>query len=734
MLGMRSIIAIALGLSSFTFSAWSAVGPKNSIARLSVVEETEIFIFKDHRSKVKFKGASKIQTEDGKVPKVRILSFDKNEMRLNSFKAWTTNNSTDTEVPPDMVQWTPVSEEAGFSSYVSLEVAFPKMNTGSVIHWEYEIEETQVPVLGFFSYLYRLDSEYHTAEGFSFKVTSEVPITSWENDPNSILQVTKKGNSLEARLKKDLAHNIVNETYGVLSQSRFPTLLVSTAAKWSNIGTELQKKYDMRLKEPMSPLVRGIYTRVKQQRGFFAQVRELNRLLGSQIRYMGDWRGRHSGQVPRSLAAISESQFGDCKDFSLVATKVLRELGYNANFASVYSDRIPVPNFYYQHPNNYFNHQIVHVKIGKAEYWVDPTSQDDTNMVDDSLANRKALVWSKKPELREIPAYRETDNGFRYRLVMNPLSARRFSGDLEIESWGLESKFAREENNVDNPMIRWMMIFFPDVKATAQEFHTHSPRMKKPWAHRARGMGTFEDVFDRTPMGDGLRLGYSGFLRALLDVNDDWISDFDFGFPSDRKYEVEFKARQFVISGGESCKIKSPWLNIEVSVRNEGGSGFLNYNETFRVAEIPNRNLKTSSFRSLQTQIKSCLASRVLILKTMDQLRAPSRGLASEQPGMAIQLKRVAGGARATKVYPKALTPFKNPMPPLRAVADEQHKSSSVTKKPASTNPATPMLKTPMKTPMKTPTKQVAKPAPKSNTKANTKPPAKAKLLKSNKK
>lgn len=680
----EKLAALLLVLTGFTVStpAFAVVGSKASIPRISVLESTEIYVFKDHRSRVKFRGAYKIQTSEGEVPKMRILSFDKNEMRLNSFKAWTMTGDTRTDVPSNMQQWVPVAEETGFSSFISLEVAFPRMNVGAVVHWEYEIEETTIPVLGFFSYLYRLDSDFHTAEGFELKIRSEVPLYFVANDPDQVLIQDINSRSGEFRLKKSLSHYVVNENYGILSSNRFPTVLVSTSNDWAAIGKELQKKYEIRLKEPLSPLLVGLIGRLRQQKGFFAQVREMNRLLGIQIRYMGDWRGRHSGQVPRSIAAISESQFGDCKDFSLLATKILRELGYEANFASVYSDRIPVPDFYYKYPNNYFNHQIVHVKLGKAQYWIDPTSQNDLNMVDETLASRKALVWGKTPTLRKIPGYTDQDNGFKYKLTMTPLSSQRFSGDLEIESWGFESKFARDDANAENPMLRWMMIFFPDVKATSQEFHTHSPRTKKAWAHRARGFGTFEDLFDKTPIGDGLRLGYSGFLRALGDVDGQWISDFDFGFPSTRSYEVEFKNRNFMLSGGESCSIKSPWLKIQVSVRNAGKSAFLTYTENFRTTEIPNAKINSNDFRSLQSQIKSCLASRVLVLRSSEQISQQKRGLASERvgDGMNIQLKRSGASTKTTKYYPKALMPIKNPIP-KRVVADENNKSKAPLKK-----------------------------------------------------
>lgn len=660
-------------------SVRAILADRNQISRIPVQEKTEVHIFKDLRSRVKYKAAFRIQTEDGMTPKYKILSFDKNEMRLKVFKAWVNNGGKETEVPATMIQFIPVSEEAGFSNYVSVEVAFPKMMVGSTIRYEYEVEETQPPVLGFFSYVSRLDSEYHAASGYEFKVTSEVPVYFWQNDPEQVFQLQQTGKTLQARLKRNITHRVINESYGVLSQNRYPTVFVSTAKDWNQVGDALKKAYEKRLSENMTPLMKNILTQVKKQKGFFAQVKETNRLVGNQIRYMGDWRGRHSNQVPRSIQEISDSQFGDCKDYALVATKLLRALGYEANFASVYSDRIPVPDSYYQHPNNYFNHQIVHVKLGKAEYWIDPTSQDETQLVDDSLVNRKALVWGKKLQMRRIPAYTESDNGFRYQLVVNPTNKQRFLGDLEIESWGLESKFARQEGVAENPMLRWMTVFFPDIKATSQEFRSHTPRSKKPWAHRARGLGTFEDVFDKTPMGEGLRLGYSGFLRAMLDVDDTWTSDFDFGFPSDRSYQVEFKKRQFLLSGGESCAIESKWMDIDVEVENGEKSAFLRYHERFHTSEISNKELKTKAFRNLQSQVKSCLAGRVLILQDPATALKPQRGLASE--GVSIQLKRVGPPPKGMAKYvPKKLTPIRDPLPKRVSRVKESGTAPSETK------------------------------------------------------
>lgn len=585
------------------------------LPRLSQIDETRIVVAKDLKAKIRYKGSYLIQTSEGEVPKLRTISFDKNEMRLNYFRAWTLSGKTKIPVPENMIRKSPVNEEAGFSNVIGVEVAFPKMNVGAVIQWEYELEETQIPLHGFFSHVLHLDSEYYSTAGFNFEIESQVPLQSLVNDLEKMLILTKTKNGFKVKLKKNLNHSIVDESYGYLSRNRFPTVLFSTGKEWKNVGQALIRNYEARLNEPLPPFLKGVVEKVRRIKGISAQTLMMHKLLKSHVRYMGDWRGRFSAQVPRSLKSISDSQFGDCKDYSLMAVRVLREIGYEAHFASVLSDRVPVPDIYYKLPINYFNHQIVYVRIGQTDYWFDPTSQEDISFLDDALVNRSAVVWKKIPEVRRIPKYDESQNGFQYRLVLNPtVIPGQYAGDLEVESWGLESKFSKGDEDSANPMLKWLLLFFPDVKSKSQEFHVHTPRVKKPWASRHRGIGVFESVFDKTPVGEGFRVGFSNFLRAILDVDAKWRSDFDFGFPSQRQYEVFIRERNFVGALSESCTVDSPWMKINLSVRNENRTAILSYSETFKTTEIPNSSVQTKPFRDFQAKIKSCLVGRVLIL------------------------------------------------------------------------------------------------------------------------
>ncbi|PWU20398.1 MAG: hypothetical protein C5B49_04400, partial [Bdellovibrio sp.] len=535
----------------------------------------------------------------------------------------------------------------------------------------YEVEEKLPPLLGFFSFSYRFDSEFHFAEGFDFEVESEIPLYSFEHDLGQVLEVTKTSNTYRARLKRNIINSLANESGGYFALNRFPTLFVSTAQSWDHVGTQLLAAYNSRLADPSTSLIKSLVEKVRAKRTPKEQVRELINSLGHMIRYMGDWRSRFAGQVPRTLQAITESQFGDCKDFSLVAIRVLRELGYKAYFATVYADRLPVPSFYYSLPMNYFNHQIVYAQIGKDVYWLDPTSAADPSFVDDTISNRVAIVWeNQKVVPRGIPAHRQADSGVFYKLVLTPQSQRRYGAHLLVETWGLESKAAHTDDST-HQVNRWLSQFFPDVKPLSQQLVMTKPPEGMPWLVREQGSGIFENIMDQSPLGEGFRFNTPPFLKAVLDVTPNWVSDFDFVFPSIRRYEIEIQNRFFLASGEETCEIESPWLNVSLRIENRENSGVLTYAESFRGPDIPNRELRGSVFRYFQERVRNCLVGRFMLVQAQAQdhlarSRPPmdhgSRGRPSSS-GMQVTLKRIGSTAGAAKYQSRQMAPLTNPLP-----------------------------------------------------------------------
>src|SRR5690606_30464093 len=122
---------------------------------------------------------------------------------------------------------------------------------------------------------------------------------------------------------------------------------------------------------------------------------------------------------------------------------------------------------------------------------------------------------------------------------------RQFSVDLNFETWGMESRFAQGDDTPGRSLLRLVHVFFPDAKASHQRLRVVAPRRDLPWAMAHRGNGLFGRILDRAPMGEGFRLSSTQLLKVLLEANASWVSDFDFGSPSVREYQIEFRNRRF---------------------------------------------------------------------------------------------------------------------------------------------------------------------------------------------
>ncbi|WPY01325.1 Putative DUF3857 domain-containing protein [Candidatus Trichorickettsia mobilis] len=72
-----------------------------------------------------------------------------------------------------------------------------------------------------------------------------------------------------------------------------------------------------------------------QKKDLSEQINEITTELHAKIKHFSDLRSIEGKFIPRNLALVEADQFGDCKDFALIFTKILRSLGYEANIALV---------------------------------------------------------------------------------------------------------------------------------------------------------------------------------------------------------------------------------------------------------------------------------------------------------------------------------------------------------------------------------------------------------------
>ncbi len=144
---------------------------------------------------------------------------------------------------------------------------------------------------------------------------------------------------------------------------------LSDSASWEEVVAWGRKLFE--LPSPAAPALRELALRLKSEAGPEASVAAVVQAVQTDVRYLSLAlnEGTHRPAAP---AVVLERHFGDCKDKSLLVVALLRELGIDAEPALVstflqrdLAELAPAAGL--------FDHAVVRVHVGAAEYFVDPT-------------------------------------------------------------------------------------------------------------------------------------------------------------------------------------------------------------------------------------------------------------------------------------------------------------------------------------------------------------------------
>ncbi len=183
----------------------------------------------------------------------------------------------------------------------------------------------------------------------------------------------------------------------------WPYLEVSDLGDWSAVAARVSPLFPE--DPPDSPALAAALAEIRAGGGTDEQ-RALRALqyVQEQIRYVSIAIGPGAYR-PADPDTVLQRRFGDCKDKSLLLASMLRRLGIDAQPALVHSRRgkvlpraLPTPFA--------FNHAIVRARIGRNDYWLDPTEDKRYSpLATDSPADfEQALIVDRATtELTAIP-------------------------------------------------------------------------------------------------------------------------------------------------------------------------------------------------------------------------------------------------------------------------------------------------------------------------------------------
>lgn len=320
--------------------------------------------------------AYKITSENG-VQNNAELQIEYNpafqKLKLNSIKVYRSGKWIDysTKIKIKEIQREADLEYHIYDETLTLYIILEDIRIGDVIEYSYTREGSN-PIFRnniYKTYSYQMS---YTLPEFYLKIIKpkdlKLYINNQKTDFKPVINQSKYGEELI--WQKSNIPGIKTEEFVPSWYNPYAIIEISSSNDWKEIrdwGRSIFKN-----SEPLNDSLKNICRKINNEQKTDAdKVIAALRFVQKKIRYLGIEIGV-SSHKPSSPNKVFNQGFGDCKDKSLLLSKILTELGikaYPALVSTTYKERI---NEYLPSPT-LFDHTIVKVELNNKNYWFDPT-------------------------------------------------------------------------------------------------------------------------------------------------------------------------------------------------------------------------------------------------------------------------------------------------------------------------------------------------------------------------
>lgn len=552
--------------------------------------------------------------------------YNSNTSTFTVIEAFTINDGKKIPVEPKYIQDKPLASTGkGFDEIHQVLIAFPKVDIGSRIRLKYRIDTNQIPFSSFYSDTFVFGSSRYDKTS-SIHIDSEMPLIVREHDPGNFVSLSKwkrKGRyHYKIELRKPIYKRIIDEELVSVDGNFYPWVDVASTEKWEKMVAPVVKTYE----DIVSSSIPSVFSEVLQQARKMPkgtkQINFVTSQISEKIHYLGDWRPINGGHIPRPLATIADTGFGDCKDMSALVAALLRQLGYEANVAFIYRDWNPILS-----PTNLprvsaFNHAVVWAKDNKETYWLDPTNMASfAEGVYEDIIDRPALIIDpKNTRLVHTPKGTPKDSEIKADTLVSidPKKQRyQVSGSLSY-SGRAAIPYTGATLNSSKQSIDYRIISTLGQPGRMESWQVGdydlSSRIVKDLNIRFIYVET--DAEFRTSAGPAFPLTSNWFVKTLLAKTQDRVSNLFLGQPI--TYSRQIRIKNVDIVGDEdtlSCEISSPWADMSRELKVEKNAILVVDKVTIKQKEIPNASLRSKSFAAVQRKIRQCFDGSAIIYR-----------------------------------------------------------------------------------------------------------------------
>lgn len=607
----------------FTFQAQARVAALSEVPLVVKQLHRETTVKADGTFKDRWTWRLKVQRRDARDDSgTRTIRFYKSFEDVKVIRAGTRTDGTFREISLKDLQERAVTDESpGFSSLYEYVLSFPDVQEGSDIELDYEVNTKRALEPEFWGQSFQLDSGAYQA--FSWKINSDKPLFAYAQDPGGVVETVqdkRKPGQVLFRSKASFSVALADEADPFLSNERKILLMASVLNDWSKYGQFSAKAFEERAQERLPAADEKFAASLKKDAGAAAKIQKILQRISSRYRYFGDWRSTEQMYVPRHFSEIERTLYGDCKDFALVAVRMLRLAGLDAKPVWILNDDDPPGAGLYKIPtDNAFNHVIVRVVDGADSWWVDPTNTAArVNYMADEVAGRPGLVLD--PAGSKLVDIRKITPGD-YRTVLNADISQKNDGKTLVKivsryegyspiSAGEQIKADGLNFFVQDHVQRLMpAASIASVKADAVEVERETNDL-----HSYEASADFENFWVRTSAGIGFSPVREDVIEKLRNLKlADRAGDVALG--KVYTYDETLRLRGFRRQGDLKldCEVDSPWLSFSQKVTEEKSAIVYHSIFSLKEAEMVLTAEAKKAALALQKDLRDC-AGRVLVL------------------------------------------------------------------------------------------------------------------------
>jgi hypothetical protein len=571
------------------------------------------------------------------------VNFD-NETKVSSLKGWTiTPDGHELALSDKDVLETALSGDAFFSDDRAKVLKFSEANAGSIVGYEYVQKQRPFVLEDDWSFQRRIPVKrarfvLQLPPSWEFSV-------SWFNYPEQKPQTFGTNqHSWELTdlpaVEEEPDMPPASTIEGHLGVKYFPpdgSKRGRITASWKNLGlwyyglTQASLTSSPQIKQKVAALTAGIPDPVEK-------IRALTEYMQRQIRYVAIEIGI-GGFQPHSAADVFNNQYGDCKDKATLLLSMLHEIGIDAYYVIIDTDRGVVrPDF----PSMHFNHVILAIRLPDS-----PSAPDLYATVSDANLGKLLLFDPTNPyvPLGYLPPYLQDSYGLLVSpaggdLLLMPLlpsssnrllrtakfslnTAGDLTGDVQERTWGAPAEQDREMFLRAQPAKRAEL-----VESFLSGFLNNFTLTAASLGNLEKYDETFGLNYKFVSSGYASSAGNMLFVRPRV-LGDKYTSLLElFAEKKSRKYPIEFEeaTRQddvFDISlptgytvDGLPKPVQADCDYATYSSETKVSDGVLHYHRTFEIKDVMVPTEKLPEIRDFLQQIAADQQSAAVLRRT----------------------------------------------------------------------------------------------------------------------